>query len=337
MSEPHFRQSQLDSTSRTRKDVETVIHSDSDFATVAYLRVKDAELENKSPTEEYELPIPRHLEERYEELLEDEAYDEPPNLDTLSLKEPVPVDSIDSEVIAFPTQSHRVGNWVSVSNIQQTQDSRQTFSIEEEVSACFQILKGMFTLPPRIHVPRSLKVPDELQKYDLEIHHCANINIFLSSMDLFARVNEVYGSFFGTSPPARACVAVALPQGTRVRLDVVAFTEQKPGERHAHHVQGLSYWAPANIGPYSQAIMVSSASTTQHLSMLGLSSFAVIGSRTSLCVWSNRAHTKQSDASQFSTNANCVGQPTRRKDLGSPCKQYGFQLESCHPTQHLLV
>jgi hypothetical protein len=28
--------------------------------------------------------------------------------------------------------------------------------------------------------------------------------------------------------------------------------------RQALHVQGLSYWAPANIGPYSQAVSVCS-------------------------------------------------------------------------------
>lgn len=76
-------------------------------------------------------------------------------------------------------------------------------------------------------------------------------------MDLFARVNAVYATYFGTSPPARACVAVDLPTPLRVRLDCIAYTERTPTERQALHVQGLSYWAPANIGPYSQAIVVS--------------------------------------------------------------------------------
>jgi hypothetical protein len=76
-------------------------------------------------------------------------------------------------------------------------------------------------------------------------------------MDLFARVNQVYGSFFGTSPPARACVGVDLPEGIHVRLECTAYAEQSPLDRQALHVQGLSYWAPANIGPYSQAIIVS--------------------------------------------------------------------------------
>lgn len=80
-------------------------------------------------------------------------------------------------------------------------------------------------------------------------------------MDLFARVNTVYSSFFWSSPPARACVAVDLPHPIRIRLDCIAFVEQNPTDRQALHVQGLSYWAPANIGPYSQAITVCRIST----------------------------------------------------------------------------
>jgi diphthine-ammonia ligase len=75
-------------------------------------------------------------------------------------------------------------------------------------------------------------------------------------MDLFPRMNAVYATFFGISPPARACVAVNLPSPIRCKLDCTAYAERAPEERRALHVQGLSYWAPANIGPYSQAIMV---------------------------------------------------------------------------------
>lgn len=79
-------------------------------------------------------------------------------------------------------------------------------------------------------------------------------------MDLFAPINAVYSTFFGVSPPARACVAVDLPAGNRLRLDSLAFAESSPADRQSLHVQGLSYWAPANIGPYSQAITVNTTS-----------------------------------------------------------------------------
>ena len=47
--------------------------------------------------------------------------------------------------------------------------------------------------------------------------------IYLADMADFARVNEVYGSYFPSEPPARATVAVAgLPRNVRVEIDVVA-------------------------------------------------------------------------------------------------------------------
>jgi hypothetical protein len=75
-------------------------------------------------------------------------------------------------------------------------------------------------------------------------------------MEDFASINAVYSSYFGGSPPARACVAVDLPAPLRLMLDSVAYAEEKASDRQALHVQGLSYWAPANIGPYSQAVVV---------------------------------------------------------------------------------
>ena len=75
-------------------------------------------------------------------------------------------------------------------------------------------------------------------------------------MDLFPTLNAIYATFFGTSPPTRACVAVDLPPSIRVKLDCFAHTETDRAQRTALHVQGLSYWAPANIGPYSQAVVI---------------------------------------------------------------------------------
>lgn len=84
----------------------------------------------------------------------------------------------------------------------------------------------------------------------------AYITLLLSSMDLFPVVNACYSTFFGGSPPARACVGVDLPKPNRLRLECIAHAGNDMTERHSLHVQGLSYWAPANIGPYSQAIAV---------------------------------------------------------------------------------
>ncbi len=47
--------------------------------------------------------------------------------------------------------------------------------------------------------------------------------IFLSSMNHFAEVNEVYGAMFSGDPPARSTVAVAgLPRGVDVEIEGIA-------------------------------------------------------------------------------------------------------------------
>ena len=57
----------------------------------------------------------------------------------------------------------------------------------------------------------------------LTFFNVVKTTIFLSSMDLFASVNEVYGSYFAADPPARSTVAVAgLPRGVDVEIEMIA-------------------------------------------------------------------------------------------------------------------
>lgn len=47
--------------------------------------------------------------------------------------------------------------------------------------------------------------------------------IYLTDLQDFAHVNEVYGSYFKEAPPARATVQVAgLPKGSQVEIDAIA-------------------------------------------------------------------------------------------------------------------
>ncbi len=57
-----------------------------------------------------------------------------------------------------------------------------------------------------------------------EFTHILKSTIFLSDMDLFAAVNEVYGSYFESDFPARETVAVkGLPKGVNVEISVIAY------------------------------------------------------------------------------------------------------------------
>ncbi|PFH52835.1 hypothetical protein AMATHDRAFT_139377 [Amanita thiersii Skay4041] len=210
------------------EEVENVIHSDNAFATVAFLRMKKLQLTPKVPTT-FTITVPP--------LLDDHVI----SLSTTSIDLTLPTQGKMRTIQAHPlvpASSVARGPWVSISNVQVTHNNRGSgLTIEEEVRECFAIAK------------------DLLAQYGLDLLNCTIINCYISSMDLFAQVNAIYSTFFGSSPPARACVGVDLPESVNVRLDCLAFSGDSLGNRQALHVQGLSYWAPANIGPYSQAIL----------------------------------------------------------------------------------
>jgi 2-iminobutanoate/2-iminopropanoate deaminase len=62
-----------------------------------------------------------------------------------------------------------------------------------------------------------------LKAANLTPQNIVKTSIFLSSMDHFAVVNEVYGPFVGANPPARSTYAVAgLPRGVDVEVEIIA-------------------------------------------------------------------------------------------------------------------
>ncbi len=67
---------------------------------------------------------------------------------------------------------------------------------------------------------------------------------------------RVYTIYHGVSGVYRVCVQTCLPPGVSVQIDAVAYRASMDDERKTMHVQSVSHWAPANIGPYSQAVRV---------------------------------------------------------------------------------
>jgi 2-iminobutanoate/2-iminopropanoate deaminase len=62
-----------------------------------------------------------------------------------------------------------------------------------------------------------------LESAGLGFGNVVKTTIFLSSMEHFQTVNEVYGSVFDGPPPARSTVAVAgLPRGVDVEIEAIA-------------------------------------------------------------------------------------------------------------------
>lgn len=65
-----------------------------------------------------------------------------------------------------------------------------------------------------------------LDEAKLTFEHVVKTNIFLSDMNLFSKVNEVYGSYFKGDHPARETVAVkGLPRGVNVEISMIAVVD----------------------------------------------------------------------------------------------------------------
>jgi len=55
------------------------------------------------------------------------------------------------------------------------------------------------------------------------LEQVVKVNVYLSDMDNFSKMNEVYITYFGDVKPARTCVAVkALPLGVDVEIECIA-------------------------------------------------------------------------------------------------------------------
>ncbi len=62
-----------------------------------------------------------------------------------------------------------------------------------------------------------------LQAAGTDLENVVKTTVFLQDMGEFKAMNEVYGRFFPSNPPARSTVAVAgLPLNARVEIEVIA-------------------------------------------------------------------------------------------------------------------
>ncbi|KAJ4344701.1 uncharacterized protein N0V89_012445 [Didymosphaeria variabile] len=153
-----------------------------------------------------------------------------------------------STPITLPTSRHfQHGRTVILSNItgKTHPDSSQADASQSNIR--LQLSNILFRLT---------KLLESYQTTANRITHCT---LLLRDMKDFSSINSLYAKFFEfTNPPSRVTVAVGdtLPAGLDVMLTAIAHPSDQPRSRTGLHVQSQSYWAPANIGPYSQAISV---------------------------------------------------------------------------------
>lgn len=103
-------------------------------------------------------------------------------------------------------------------------------------------------------------VQSSLAKRNLAPSCILSTIVVLRSMADFPAINAVYGFLFpDPNPPSRVTISCGdlLPPSSgniAVYLTLSSSSSPEHNRRDGLHVQSRSYWAPANIGPYSQAI-----------------------------------------------------------------------------------
>ncbi|KAF3934954.1 hypothetical protein ABW19_dt0208680 [Dactylella cylindrospora] len=99
-----------------------------------------------------------------------------------------------------------------------------------------------------------------LQKNSSTGRQITSTLLLLRSMSDFQFINKPYSVYFSAfpNPPSRVCVSIgeAMPDGIDILLSAMVDRPAENDTRKALHVQSRSYWAPANVGPYSQGIAV---------------------------------------------------------------------------------
>jgi len=54
------------------------------------------------------------------------------------------------------------------------------------------------------------------------LDHVAKVTVFLTDANNFTPMNELFGEFFATRPPARATPIVSLPRGLLISIEAIA-------------------------------------------------------------------------------------------------------------------
>ncbi len=105
-------------------------------------------------------------------------------------------------------------------------------------------------------IGRALHLASEyLKENKLDLRFVTQVLMFVKSMESYSSMNAKYGSFFHVDPPSRACVETPLPANVDALVELTV-SRELPGTLL---VRSVSHWAPAVIGPYSQASFTESS------------------------------------------------------------------------------
>ena len=109
------------------------------------------------------------------------------------------------------SQAIQAGNMVFVSG--QIPLHPETNEIPENFTTqCHQVLRNLQAI---------------LEASGSSLEHTLKVMIYMTDINRFNELNEIYAGYLGPAKPARACVEVSrLPKGVLVEMDAVALIEE---------------------------------------------------------------------------------------------------------------
>lgn len=195
----------------------------SESSDTLYLRV-EVEVTPKERITSNEPTLPPLLEGEFQEILNENEFD-PRENSALSINL-LPIATDPYQIRLSQTEYKYF-----ISNV-----SSKLYSVEEQAKDCLT------------------QIVNILRENNMEAFDIQHMTVLVSDMNDFAAINSVYSEFFKQKylPPSRVCVETILPSQIRVQISCISL--KRVSERLGVHIRSRSYWAPQNIGPYSQAI-----------------------------------------------------------------------------------
>ena len=153
-------------------------------------------------------------------------------------------ETIDLIIDAFQGMKKKTG-WFAISNLTSCH-----FNPTEATKTIFDALKAI------------------LLSIDCSIENdLVSVMVIVSDMQQYAEINKEYVGHFGLNPPVRVCIQADID--VPLTVSVVGYRSNDNNDNvdenlHMHyqhsrqvmHVQSVSHWAAANIGPYSQTVEI---------------------------------------------------------------------------------
>ncbi|XP_021257393.1 diphthine--ammonia ligase isoform X7 [Numida meleagris] len=280
-----------------------VMHSADAFAPVAYLHFLKMHLENKEKSSDTFMVNSCSCEVSCNDgdILPSSELDEPQNISPIIWK------SLKHNSLDFSKTFGNSGKSVS---------GYQWFSC---ITAHFYPSKGKNAQEAAREAFSSLQAT--VTSEGLKLRDIILVHLYMKSMKDFNAINSVYVTEFDLCPPARVCVETLLPDGVLFCIDCLAHScdistnDVLSEEKLVMHVQSISHWAPASIGPYSQSIKVEDPETYNEVpAECGMLAVVVV------------THLPRDAAIEWHVTA-VVDDPLQRKHFAKKMLSEGFQID----------